>query len=527
MTTLTIPITRPAVSVTADRLTAWLRVHRVSLAWVLPVLMLGSVAHLWNLSGTLNAQNEDEATYVAQAWAVLHGELAHYTYWYDHPPFGWIQIAGWAWTTRAFERYSSASFVGRELVAIYAVIAAGLLFVLGRRLGMNRFFSVFGVTLFLFSPLALSWAKIGFLDNLAVPWVLAAMVAARSPRKSGTSALWAAFFLAGAILTKETFVLFLPFVLWMIWQNADRSQRLRNVVQAVVLLVGLGMLYVLMVILKGELIPGDGHVSLIGSLVWQLADRSGTGFILAPGSFANGLLLSWLARDWWLLAAGGVMLPVAFLRKELRPIAATTLLHALLPFRGGYLPNPYIIALLPLASLVVAGGLNTIWQARGRFVALSSTIWRRALAVLLVLSFVGLAGSSWASKAANTLTSDDFAPAQQAVAWLKQNAPASTGAQIVVEDTIWLDLVNSGYGRTQVDWFFKLDVDSAVMERYIPQGETIAQAWESIDYVVIPALDPEVIASRPTMMKALQHADLVATFGAPPDANYSIYRVRH
>ena len=53
---------------------------------------------------------DDEGTYVAQAWAVeTRHDLAHYTYWYDHPPLGWFVIAAWTWPTQAFERTWSSS----------------------------------------------------------------------------------------------------------------------------------------------------------------------------------------------------------------------------------------------------------------------------------------------------------------------------------------------------------------------------------------------------------------------------------
>ena len=49
------------------------------------------------------AATDDEGTYLAQAWAVQHGQgLAHYTYWYDHPPLGWIQLAGLSWVPALF-----------------------------------------------------------------------------------------------------------------------------------------------------------------------------------------------------------------------------------------------------------------------------------------------------------------------------------------------------------------------------------------------------------------------------------------
>jgi hypothetical protein len=50
---------------------------------------------LINLGGSPQ-RVDDEGTYVAQAYAVSRlGDLSHYTYWYDHPPLGWIQIAVW------------------------------------------------------------------------------------------------------------------------------------------------------------------------------------------------------------------------------------------------------------------------------------------------------------------------------------------------------------------------------------------------------------------------------------------------
>src|SRR6267154_524145 len=45
-------------------------------------------------SARFPALADDEGTYVAQAWALrTRGSLSHYTYWYDHPPLGWMQLA--------------------------------------------------------------------------------------------------------------------------------------------------------------------------------------------------------------------------------------------------------------------------------------------------------------------------------------------------------------------------------------------------------------------------------------------------
>src|SRR5262245_57477783 len=51
----------------------------------------------WNITN-YPSLSDDEGTYLAQAWAVRQGMgLAQYTFWYDHPPLGWIQIAAFSW----------------------------------------------------------------------------------------------------------------------------------------------------------------------------------------------------------------------------------------------------------------------------------------------------------------------------------------------------------------------------------------------------------------------------------------------
>jgi hypothetical protein len=90
------------------------------------LLALTAILRLINLTGS-PARLDDEGTYVAQAYAVTQwGELAHYTYWYDHPPAGWLQLAAWTAITGP-ELGGSAVAAGRYLMVIVAVITAGLL----------------------------------------------------------------------------------------------------------------------------------------------------------------------------------------------------------------------------------------------------------------------------------------------------------------------------------------------------------------------------------------------------------------
>ena len=82
--------------------------HRLAIPWLSPVLVISALVSLVNFGGAPQ-RIDDEGTYTAQAYAVsAFGQLAHYTYSYDHPPLGWIQIAGYAQLTGAFARYDLA-----------------------------------------------------------------------------------------------------------------------------------------------------------------------------------------------------------------------------------------------------------------------------------------------------------------------------------------------------------------------------------------------------------------------------------
>lgn len=84
----------------------------------------------WNITN-FPTLSDDEGTYLAQAWAVQQGDgLAHYTYWYDHPPLGWIQVAGLTylpslfvpdWMTVAPMRFSMLAVSGVSSVLMYVL----------------------------------------------------------------------------------------------------------------------------------------------------------------------------------------------------------------------------------------------------------------------------------------------------------------------------------------------------------------------------------------------------------------------
>jgi hypothetical protein len=361
-----------------------------------------------------------------------------------------------------------------------------------------------------------------YLDSFAVVWLLAALALALSPRRH----LWhyAAAGAAGAIavLSKETVAVVLPAVLLALWQNAARSSTRPWAFGAFFSgLVLVGAFYPLYALLRGELFPGAGHVSLIGAWQFQLGARSGSGSIFQAGSGSYELVGSWLYYDTVLLVAGLVATFAGLALRGLRPIAlAGAILVAVALRPGGYLPAMYVVQVLPFFAIATAGVVAWLvtrlqpgraWQRPRR------EWWRAAVLGLAVVLAATVVAPRWWVGDRRALTTDDNAPYVQAADYVRDRLPGSSGATVVVDDVLWLDCVEAGYPPERVIWFYKLDLDSAVAAG-LPHG------WRDVDYIVsTPALrqDP---GSLPTVRTLLTRSTVIAEFG-PDEGRIEIRRV--
>ena len=177
------PGSAPSPPGARHRLMRLVRPHRVSIAILLPLLAIVAWVHASGMH--VNPQRlDDEGTYVSQAWAVTNlSTLAHYTYWYDHPPLGWILVALYSAATGAFSRAPNAVAAGREFMLVLQLMSSALVYVAARRLGLRRPFAIGAVALFSLSPLAVELHRVVYLDNVATTFVLAAFVLALSPER--------------------------------------------------------------------------------------------------------------------------------------------------------------------------------------------------------------------------------------------------------------------------------------------------------------------------------------------------------
>jgi glycosyltransferase XagB len=455
----------------------------------------------------------DEGTYVGNAWAVHHGALAPYTYAYGHPPLAWLLIAVWTWLGGIAGHGSSSIDSAREFMLTVNIVSCALLYALARRLQMSRPFAAAAVILFALSPVALFFHRAVLLDNPATAWALAAFVLARSPSHrlwafAGSGACFAA-----CVLSKETMLVLLPALLWAAAQNTDRRTRRYCLTLLCTFLVLLGVTYPLYATLKGELLPGSGHVSLVGYTVVQLFTREATGSLFDPHSITRATVDAWLGLDPWLLALAFVLAPVALARRSTRAVAAAYVIQVLMVLRPGYLPNMYVIAMLPFAALTVAGAAEALWRRAADLPDRMAADVPRAIIAAAGLGLILLVAPRWARTDYSAMTVRADAPRRAAERWLVEHVPRDK--RVIVDDTFWIYLVEHGFdhhpvrggffSRTVVS-YWPLDLDPAVRRRF-PNG------WRDFDYVLSTDGVRGGLDRTPTTKAALDHSRLIARFG--------------
>ncbi|MBV1854335.1 glycosyltransferase family 39 protein [Catellatospora tritici] len=499
----------------------WLLRHAVSLALLSPLLAMIAVVHRAS-SRTYPTYVDDSGVYLADAWAALYqGALSPYTYTYDHPPGGWLQIALWAALTDGFNRYDSALDLGAEVMLIAKVAASALVYAFGRRLGFSRLGAMFATVLFGLCPLGILYGRWMFLDNIMIVWLLAAFVLAYAPSRTIGAATGATLAFAMATLTKETALIMLPAFGWALAQNLDRRNRQQVLTVSIFCGVLLLAMFPLLALYKGELFARPGRTSLLGTAWWQLAGRPSLGWVLDVGSGAHALLARWLADDPYLLIAGLVAVPLTVLVPRLRPATLALLLGWLVLPRGGYVPFMYVVVLLPFSALLFTGAIVALSGNRKLVdagILRVRTKWvtravRGSNAFLLGVLLLALTAQVWINPLRDITREHDEQPLRQAVGWLAVHVPRDK--VLVVHDAIWTDLVHRHGFSPQPIMVYKLDTDPQVL-----------RSLRRIDYLVVPDwyYTRGDQAAYPTLLRAREHAVEEASFGTGEDAVH-IYRV--
>jgi hypothetical protein len=494
-------------------------------------LVVVAVLYGTNLGGYPAFANDDEGTYYAQAWAVVtQGRLAHYPYWYDHPPLGWIQLATLLRPAQWLSGDQPALVGGRAVLAVVMVVSAALLYRVARNFGLPRTASSAVIGAWCGSPLAVFYGRQILLDNIALMWLLASLATAtdsppwRRPVVSGIC-------FGVAVLSKETAALAGLGILVALHTSGARSAGASRWgasrwgasrwdagrwLAAAGLVVG-G--WVVCVAIRNDVLP------LLGAIQWQLHGRGGSGSVLDPGSTAHRIVASWWSLDPYLLSLGLAAAPLGLARRTTRGVALIPVGFALAGLRpGGYLPAMHVITMLPFLALLIGYAVWWGWCAATRLPGRRSAGTRVAVAVLAAAAVLAVA-PPWAAGARTALTVDANAAYRQALSFVAASLPRDT--VVLTDDTTWNDLVRLGWRGNGWDgavWHYKLDRDpEAVTE--LPNG------WRDVDYLLAgPAMEsllgtPAISWEQsPEVVSAWRNSSVVASWG-PPDSPVVLRRV--
>jgi hypothetical protein len=490
-----------------------LPIERVrGLAIATGLVVTSAVVHAVNLTSAPQ-RLAPEGDVMSRAWAVHNlRALGTGTYVYDRPPLGWLQLGAWTWLTGAVDRAPTAVAAGRAAMLVAYVVSAGLAWVLARRLGLTRWAASLVLVLFGLSPLAVEFHRQVLLENLAVPWVLAAFVLACSPRQR-LGALAASGACVGmAVLTSETALLVVPALALQLWRATTPANRRVVLALAGSLFLAVCGTFVVAAATRGELLPGAGHPSLIEGAWHHIFRRPATGSLLDAGSATRHIVSGWLGLDPLGPLLALVAAPVALaVVPRLAPVAVGYLVVAAVVVRPGNLPPALIVVLLPLGALLVGGVAAHAWSHR-HALPRPADLTPRGLgiagAAAVAAGLAGLTVVSWVGDGWALVRHDPDDPMRAATRWIVDNVPADQ--RLVVDDAMWVDLVEAGADPDQVTGYAALDADPRMGGDPVP-------LWRDHDIVVATETLRAFPAGHPQLGAAVDASTLVAAFGSGSD----------
>lgn len=488
-------------------LRSWLTEHREGLL-IGAILLIAALAHGINMFD-FPYYETDEGTYMSQAWAVINeGELAPYTYIYDHAPMGWLQIAAWTLLTGGFDTFGTAVESGRVLMLLLQVGSTFMLYRIARNLTGSVAVASVVALFFALSAYGILYHRRVLLDNIATFWMLLGLLLLVSPRLSLSKVWLSAVAIGVSVLSKEIVVVVVPVLILFVFFSAHRSQRWFAAIGWTAIVGSIVSTYLLQAILRNELLPtgwlpGDEaeHVSLIETLQWQ-ASRGKDGGILAPDSKFWDLTLAWVSDDPLLVVGGTLCAAISLLAIWRRPlvglIGAVTLAFWVFLGRGGEILTFYLLPLLPLLALNIGLVLDLV--ARKVRAAVEGSGFGRVAGrgvrpVVAALCLPLILGGYWSTNLGTETVTDDVATGyvfgltlweseqsvgqKQALDWIEANIEPDSS--MIIDNYMWTELHEGQNGEEvyeRAHWYWKAELDPEIKYGVFDED------WRNVDYVV-------------------------------------------
>jgi hypothetical protein len=496
----------------------WVGEHRASLWVVGAVGVLGAAVHGVNLA-TAPAPASGEGALVAAGWSIVHlGSAGDATFSSAGSSLAPVHLGGWIWATGALGRASSAIAAGREAMLVAHVICIPLVWVLARRSGLARWSAGGAALVFAMSPLAVALYRPVSGAGLAVPWMLAALALASARRPRPLTGVAAGLCLAVAVLTEHRVALVVPAVGWLLWRSAPGPRLRRKRLVAAAAAYGATWLAVTALVRSGAPEAG-GSLGLLDRIRLVAGDASSAVGTVADGfdarSVADLIGLDLIGAGACLVAA--IVVPSVVPR--LRPIGCAFLALAALVLVSGDPSWNMVVAMVPLGAVLVAAGAQLVWvwhrEARlepGRQAHPASAGVRRldaAAPLVLAAAAVALllAVPDWVSTHRDVAAADAAEPLVSACGWVVDNL--NDGDRIIVDDAMWVDLVENGLAPSSLAGYGAIGAGSD---------------WRSYGYIVsTPALRDAGVS--PGLASAIDRSREIAGVGKGDD-RIEVRRIR-
>ena len=460
---------------------------------------------------------EDEGTYASQALALLrHGDLAYYTYWYDHAPFGWMLLALWRGLLQMLRvSFEYELYYARSGMVVLSCASLITVVYILRSLAVPRNVIIMSALVYIFSPLNMYYQRSVFLDNIMIFWILLSLFFTLKS-SSLKAAILSGLCLAFALLSKETAIFFVPFYLYLHFASEKRGNRRFTFVLWAAITTLIVSLYPLFALLKGELFPAESflgnpdRVSLLDTLLFQNG-RSDL-FWEEGSALRRSLRESWLLLDPLIIIAGviSVALNLVLAKKSSDKVLGSFLglgyIFYLLKWQAF---TWYIIPLIPLFIISLALLLHRL-QSVPRLGALSA-----AMQIGIVL----ISGSElYGNRQMFTQKITDSQLA--AIEWLKAKTTAEDF--VVIDNYAYSELNDPSLtlASHNFHYFWKVEFDEEI------RRGRLGGDLRAIDYLVMTQAMQEafLLYDFEFLSSYLEQAEEVARFG--PLYPVTIYQLR-
>ncbi len=443
------------------------------------VILISGIPHAVNMFHYPYYEN-DEGVYMSQAWSMSkEGELAPYTYWYDHAPGGWALIAVWANITGGYFTFGTSINSGRVLMLLLHICSAILIYLITKKVTKNKWAGLLAVAIFSLSPLGIYFQRRVLLDNIMMFWLLfAAYLIIRENLRLRNVFLSAVFF-AIAVLSKENAIFTLPAFLYGVLYYAEVKVKKFAIFLWILISGCLISLYPLFAFIKNEFFPALGdeeHVSLISTLQFH-SGRGNPAPFWNPASdfFVNAL--EWISRDAFLMYVGAICfllnLILCIWKKEFRFVTLLLLFTLLFFVRGGLIINFYILSLIPLLAINIA--MTTSFVINKIFL---NKMYSNLIFMILILVYIFTAVRTPEFRQLYII--DETTPQTKLIKWIKDNLDESD--HIIIDNYAYVELHDNYYNDKifkNADWFSKVKEDPEI------KNIKFGSDWKTTDYIML------------------------------------------